>query len=440
MKINYPKMSDKKMITLQLLIYFALLMFMAFILPACTDQCEVQSTYTYYEPVYTTLDELRSSVEILPAEEIKQVGKIYFKGGFLFINEPNEGVHVIDNRDPSNPLNKSFIRIPGAFDLAVRGNILFSDSYIDLVAIDISNLDVAQEVGRIEGLFDNYNSYGYYAQADLGIVTGWKEISEVTVSESSCEVRKNDWGMNYESGILMSDVTTLNNASALSPANPGMGGSMARFALSNNYLYALDLGDIIAINVADENNMQAGNPTYIDWGIETIFPNGNNLFIGAQNGMHIMDISSPSNPTLVSNYQHIRSCDPVIVDGDYAFVTLRSGTECNGFTNQLEVIDISNLSDPQLLYIYEMDNPHGLGKDGNALFICDGSSGLRIFDASDYSKISDNQIAHYDDIQAFDIIPFNNVAMMIGSDGLFQYDYSDLTDIKLLSKILIANE
>ncbi|MEQ9167025.1 MAG: hypothetical protein RLO12_12275, partial [Fulvivirga sp.] len=173
---------------------------------------------------------------------------------------------------------------------------------------------------------------------------------------------------------------------------------------------------------------------------ETIFPNGENLFIGTTSGMHIMDISDPLSPQLISTYEHVQSCDPVIVDENIAYVTLRSGTECQGFTNQLEVIDISDLTSPQLLYTYEMFNPHGLGKDGDALFICDGTDGLKVYDASDNSKITDNLLAHYESIQSFDIIPFNNVAMMIGEDGLYQYDYSDLSNIKFLSHINISNE
>jgi hypothetical protein len=47
-------------------------------------------------------------------------------------------------------------------------------------------------------------------------------------------------------------------------------------------------------------------------------------------------------------------------------------------------------------------------------------------------------VAHYNNISALDIIPFENTAMMIGADGLYQYDYTDLKNIKLLSKIAIA--
>ena len=75
-----------------------------------------------------------------------------------------------------------------------------------------------------------------------------------------------------------------------------------------------------------------------------------------------------------------------------------------------------------------------------ALFICDGYDGLKIFNANDISQIDDNLIAHYPNIDAFDIIPFNKVAMMIGEDGLYQYDYSDLNNITLLSHLKITPE
>ena len=70
--------------------------------------------------------------------EMIKTGKIYIKGDYIFINEKKEGIHVIDNSDPSNPRNISFIAIPGNLDIAVMGNILYGDSYTDLVAVDIT--------------------------------------------------------------------------------------------------------------------------------------------------------------------------------------------------------------------------------------------------------------------------------------------------------------
>jgi hypothetical protein len=149
-------------------------------------------------------------------------------------------------------------------------------------------------------------------------------------------------------------------------------------------------------------------------------------------------MSIPSQPSLVSIYNHIQSCDPVVVDGNYAYVTLYSGGICHVKTNQLEVIDITDLKAPRLVKVYPMTNPHGLGIDHGTLFICDGDDGLKIFDASDPLTISEHSLAHYGRINALDIIPLDHVAMMIGSDGIYQYDYADVKNIKLLSKISIV--
>ncbi|MEM9858531.1 MAG: hypothetical protein AAF843_14305 [Bacteroidota bacterium] len=440
MKKTTQLKSDLRVIAIQAIVFVVLLLFLSSILSSCTDECEVQQQYTYFEPVYTTIEELRSSVDVIAPQEINQAGKIFFQNNTLFINEPNEGIHVIDNSDPANPDPIAFITVPGSFDLAVDGNILFTDSYIDLVAIDISDLSNVNEVGRIENLFDNYNSYGFYTDETQGVVTDWKEATNVEIFASDCSTNIHPWGgIYYERGIAFSNASaaSFSATAAVAPTNPGIGGSMARFALSGDFLYTIDMDELQPIDVSTPAQMTTGTRTFIDWGIETIFPRGNVLFIGAQAGMHIIDINDPLNPTEISNYQHVRSCDPVIVDGDLAYVTLRSGTACQGFTNQLEVIDISDLSSPELLHVYAMDNPHGLGKDGDALFICDGDSGLKVYDASDASTIDQKQLAHYGNIQAFDVIPLNDVAMMIGEDGLFQYDYSDLQNIKLLSHIQI---
>ncbi|MDQ1296229.1 MAG: hypothetical protein QG611_207, partial [Bacteroidota bacterium] len=82
----------------------------------------------------------------------------------------------------------------------------------------------------------------------------------------------------------------------------------------------------------------------------------------------------------------------------------------------------------------------GLGKDGDLLFICDGSAGLKIYNASDPAKITDHLITSYPSINAYDVIPIGNVLVMIGDDGLYQYDYSNIQNISLLSSILVEKE
>ena len=87
-----------------------------------------------------------------------------------------------------------------------------------------------------------------------------------------------------------------------------------------------------------------------------------------------------------------------------------------------------------------MEFPSGLGIDGTNLFICEGQFGLKVFDASDPLTIGDNLLHSFEDIHAFDVIPFNNILIMIGNDGLYQYDYSDSENLELLSHIPVNGQ
>jgi hypothetical protein len=221
----------------------------------------------------------------------------------------------------------------------------------------------------------------------------------------------------------------------------GIGGSMARFTISGDHLYTIDNSTMQVFDIGNLANPLTGVRVNIGWGIETIFPYGENLFIGSQTGMHIYDISFPSTPVHISTFEHIRSCDPVVVQDTIAFVTLRDGTACRAdFTNQLDVLNISNLEKPTLMRSFPMFNPHGLGVDGDLLFICDGDAGLKVYNIEALMNLHKNMVAHYADMHAYDVIPFNQNLIMIGRDGLYQFDYSDIADIRLRSKIPVFPE
>ncbi|HEY5826612.1 MAG TPA: hypothetical protein VIT44_19730, partial [Cyclobacteriaceae bacterium] len=313
-------------------------------------------------------------------------------------------------------------------------------SYVDLIAFDISDIKNVKEIKRIEALFNNYMSMGMRVGSSNGIMVDWQPKNNVTVYKTECDQQQGWGGIYYEDGIALSrEVASsfISTRSAVTPPgnnlNAGIGGSMARFTIAGNHLYALDGANMDIVEVTTPQNPKAKKEIPISWDAETIFPYKENLFFGTQSGMLIYDIKNPESPSLISTYAHIRSCDPVVVVDDYAYVTLRSGGTCAGFTNQLEVIDISNLTSPVLRTTCPMTNPYGLGIDNGTLFVCDGSSGLRVIDATDVTAICSKQLAHYDNIHALDIIPYQNIAMMIGDDGLYQYDYSDPSAIKLLS-------
>lgn len=391
-------------------------------------------SYTYYEPVYKTVAEIRNSVRLDAAQPLESPGKIYAKDQYIYISEPGKGIHIIDNKNPEQPVNKSFITLPGTSDLSISGNYLYADSYIDLVVLDISNIAAVHEVGRTENVFTSYNSYGYYMHPTLGVVTEWVEKRTVVVSNEPGGINYYYGCFMYENGLLANS-GSFNKAAFNTSTSVGVGGSLARFTLNSGNLYVLDGGNLKTITLSIPTSPEKVDSLYIDWGIETIFPGENKLFIGASAGMHILDIADPSKPVLLSTYAHVRACDPVVVEGDYAYVTLRSGNPvCSGFSNQLEVINIKDPTQPVLEYTYLLTQPYGLGVDESLLFVCDGPDGLKIFNKSDLSKIKENLIGTYK-IDAIDVIPLDGLLLVLTTKGLYQFDYSNPEEIKLLSEL-----
>jgi len=154
--------------------------------------------------------------------------------------------------------------------------------------------------------------------------------------------------------------------------------------------------------------------------------------------MHILDLVNPAAPNFLSSYTHITACDPVVVEGDRAYVTLRSGNTCGGFQDLLEVIDISDKYEPKRLSSFSMSKPYGLGIDNGTLFVCEGEYGLKVYDATNENSITSNMIAWFPGINAYDVIPLDNFLFMIGEDGFYIYDYSDLNNISILGSLLIS--
>lgn len=416
-----------------------------FIFCACTD--EYIETFTANSPIYLSYDELRSAVKTTEAKTIKNTGKIYFNDNYIFIVEKLEGIHIIDISSPSNPINKAFVTVPGCIDIAIKDNILYTDSYVDLVAIDVSNINNIKETSRVKSIFPysippiKNNLRIENIDPTKGVIISW-EIKKIK-KENSYPHYPNYPIYWFSSKISSTDNTAFSVGVGNSTTSTfGKSGSLARFGLNGKYLYAADNNGVYIFNLNTPTHPIPTEIKYQNISIETIFMYDNKMFVGTNDGMIIYSLEIPITPTLLSYYYHITSCDPVIVDNGYAYVTLRGGVTCrNTAVNELQVLQLS--SDYKTITpveFYPMTNPHGLGIDGNTLFVCDGSAGLKVFNCFDKKNITANSIATFSNIQATDIIPLSDkkLLFMIGNDGFYIYDYNNLSDIKLLSNINIT--
>lgn len=404
-----------------------ILPFMTSLTSCLQDSCNREVTFVQHEPVYKTLEEIRVPIASQPAQEMVNPGKIYYYNDFIFINEREEGIHVIDNSNPSSPMPTSFIPIPGNVDIAVKNNVLLADNYIDLVAIDISNPNAVNVLQRSEHAFPNDGQQG---DALLVAYTG-----NIVTDKVDCE-----WAGGNDVTILADSADpsfagqTVNESSATGrfAGGTGTGGSMSRFTIVGNNLYTVDGS---SMHIFDLNSLTKGNVINLGLGIETIYPYEDKLFIGANSGMFIYDNSNPDNPTFISAFEHVRACDPVVVDGDYAYVTLHTSTECQGWVNALEVIDISNINAPTLINSYNLTQPKGLSVTDSHLFVCDGHNGLQVFNKENTPNLSaTNNLTGFN---AYDVIavPSKNLLLVVGEDGIRQYDATQPNALKLLSTI-----
>jgi hypothetical protein len=391
-------------------------------------------TYTYFEPVYKTKAEVLANIKSNPIRDVLQPGKIFIRGQYIFLNEIDRGIHIIDNSNPSSPKKIAFVDIPGNMDMAVKGNTLYADAYTDLVVLDISNpLQVAMKK-VIENVFPFRFYNGYFMQDSSKVLVDWKR-KDTTVEQSFNG--GGFWGRRMQEDVVfLSDSRGGVSASSGSGSPFGMGGSMARFSIVQNHLYTVTTSHLNVFQIADALNPVFTKDISLGWNIETIYPFRDQLFVGSMTGMFIFSIANPNEPVQTGQFQHARSCDPVIADDQFAYVTLRSGTTCQGFNNQLDVVDLKNPAGAFLLKTYSMTNPHGLSKDGKILFICDGKAGLKIYDASDVNNLKTLSII--DNIETYDVIADKGIALVVAKGGLYQYDYTNPAKPVLLSKMEVA--
>ena len=390
--------------------------------------------YKGNSPVTISYDEWRSiEPKLQDSIGLENPGKIYAYKNALYINETGKGIHVYDNSDPLSPVDMGFIDIHCNFDVAVKGNTLYAGSYSDLLIFDVSDPLEPIYFGRETDVFNlEYTNVteGFDASYPVKYVNMSEEVVlrwELKTVEEKVEDSNN--------GIfsILEDFAFAAKTDIAYYGGSGTGGSMASFTVMNNTLYILDQTNLKYTSLADEKNLPEFEEIWLFRDAETLFPHQNNLFIGTTTGMLIYSISNNGTPTYLSSFDHWTGCDPVVVSDNIAYVTLSSG--CGLQRNELHVVDVSNLSNPELIKTYDFEHPLGLGIDDSTLFLCDDYAGLKVFDIKSPDSIKNNMIHHYSDINAYDVIPLNDILIVVGTDGVFQYDYSNPSAMVLLSQI-----
>lgn len=172
--------------------------------------------------------------------------------------------------------------------------------------------------------------------------------------------------------------------------NNGQSGSITRFAVYGDYLYALDQNKILVYKFNASGTPILVNKVNTQWGLETIIIYEQTIYVGSTTSLYILDIGNPENPVLLSQTDRetdlAGGCDPVVVKGNYAFSTIKIIPNVCGQVNQVSrllVYDVTDKTAPVLVGGADMNMPNGLGYKEDILFVCDeGVDAVVLFDIS----------------------------------------------------------
>lgn len=380
---------------------------------------DVEVTYEAGTPIYGDMETIRNTPLLEASRDLTNPGKIFVSPNFLFIGEEGVGIHIIDNTDPEAPRNLAFLNIPGNREYFVSNNILYAESYYDMLKIDLSIPTQPVLVSRIE------NAVAEEIQDNQGRTLLGFEFQTITEKLDKDDniwdfMVGNDHQVYFDYAQQMIPPSAVPASFAGNSSN-GIG-SVNRVVENNGYVYMVSRQNLIIID--DRSSFSHVSTNSIGWDMETVYPLDDLLFIGASTNVTVMNVSDPENPEWVSSFQHITSCDPVIPSDieDISYVTLRTGDEnnCPGDENALLVLQ---MEDGWMNPIQEigMESPYGLTLIGDKLYVGEGMDGLKIFDATDRRRLVLEE--WNTSVTAYDVLQHptrNDILLIAGPDGLDQ--------------------
>jgi hypothetical protein len=155
-----------------------------------------------------------------------------------------------------------------------------------------------------------------------------------------------------------------------------MGGDASGVFVTGNYAFVANrISGLHEIDISDPSA-----PTLVStvggFNAYGVFVSGSKAYVAAyQDGLRVFEVLSPISPALAGSYVLTAARD-VAVDGDYAYVT-DAGTG-------LDVIDISDPSAPSLAGSYTTpDDASGVFVAGDHAYVANGDSGLQVIDIAD---------------------------------------------------------
>jgi hypothetical protein len=322
----------------------------------------------------------------------------------LYVSDQFTGVHVYDVADPSAPRAVATIALEGNRGTAVKDDVLY--------ASEQDNLNVYKREGdtfTLVATLEPERGGGY----DYGPPNPWYE-----------------GGGNDSNGFAC---MCASNSMDGAPMPASSGSSYATFAVIGDYLYRADYFALVVYDIAKPDEPKELKREYVGSMIETIYPTEQYLFLGGTRGMSIYDRSNPAAPHLIGSVTHFRACDPVVVSGSVAYVTLRGGNACGDTRDVLLTVNLADPSHPFIAAEKELATPFGLVVREPFLYVSTGESGYSLLDVTRPTEPS--TLGAWGEWPTKDFLWSGDLLYVLGFDDLRIYNVGDPKAPVLLSTI-----
>lgn len=335
-------------------------------------------------------------------QKITSPGKIWLQGNLLFVNDKTLGVHIFNITIPNLPVRLCALDVPENTDIAVLSNALYVNSKANMLVYDITDPVHPKQVATVSNLFYYEEPPGpeyYEGEADSGF-----------------------WGC---TATGCGDDGTGNGA--------GIPGSMARFAVVDNFLYAADRSTLRVFDVSNPTNPDSYGRFDAPWSIETARwwrdprDDKDYLFMGGMQGIFLYSVTNKQLPVQLARLTNINYVQPVVASGLFAYTTARNDYSGGDLpSSRLQVLSLHQLTNIQVLVTIGLDSPYGLAVASNTLYVCDGYDGIDIFDVSNPSNtVKTNRIQGID---GYDVIACSNSLIVTGNSGVRLYSITNMTE------------
>lgn len=355
------------------------------------------------EPVYLGFDELRQPLVVQEQERITGYTNYLHYESYLFINEDNKGIHVLETAENMAPQYIAFLVVQGNRAMHVKDGYLYADNFVDLLTIDISDKNNFHIAHRTEDVFPN---------------NPFQVIGSATDLTSFDETR----------GVVIDTKLTQTPVSEDKKYVENRFGSVIDIKTEGDLLYAIVDDKVLRFDISEPTEIASlpNLPTYkraqYEGKIDSLTPvDGYIVTQTSDNRIDIYDSTTLPNPDYTTHYTLPESYRLLEFSEGRAF-GWKYCRNCTDEDSHLTLFTLEDILNPTEERSIDMDVPTSIALENDYLFTCHKREDLIVNQLRTDGESETIETGH--DIFCAEVTTNHNRVFIKNDRGITQYDYS----------------